>query len=124
RCSAHAPVTTRQHLCRPGRWRIALADADEEPGDVAHHVVQEGIASGLDREPVALPRDGEALHAADRRFRLTFGGAKGAEVMLPLERRGRLRHALRIERTVNPGCARGQESRSRGTIEYEIAVGA
>ena len=56
RGGAQAPVASCEHFRRPGGRRIALADPDEKPGDVAHHVVQEGVGRDLDREPVALQR--------------------------------------------------------------------
>src|SRR5690242_16771180 len=126
RCRGRAEptITAREHFRGPGRGRIALTDTDEEPRDVAHHVVQEGIGCGLDGKPIALARDRQPLHAADRRFRLALRGPEGAEVMLTLEHRGRVRHGFGIERAMDPGGAMREQAGARRAIEDQISVRA
>src|SRR6185312_5561835 len=76
------------------------------------------------REPIALTRDRHPLHAADWRFRLASRGPEGAEVMLTLEHRRRLRHGFGIERAMDPGGAMREQAGARSAIEDQIPVRA
>src|SRR5437764_574520 len=85
RPDAHA-IAPLEDLLRPRGRSIAFADPDQQPGDVAHHVMQKRIRGRLDHHPVAAALDGELLHAPNRRLRLALRRAECAEVMLAAQR--------------------------------------
>ncbi len=113
-----------KHFPRPLRLTLALADGDEQPRDVADHVVQEGVARHLDGDPVALPLDGELGQPAHRRLRLAFRRAKRAEVVMADQVGRRCAHALVIERAMNLRGVFLRMGRAHRAIEDQVAIGA
>ena len=120
-------VAPRQHLGRQCRRRLALAHMDQQAGDVAHHVVQEGIGASpraARNRPRAATRS--CVQVAHRRARLALRRAKGAEVMRADQQLPRPRcMRLDLQRPVarRPRAPRAS-ARARPAIQDAVAVGA
>jgi hypothetical protein len=86
--------------------------------------VQERARLGDDHDLVASARDVEPVERLDRRFRLTFGGAEGGEIVPADERLGGGVHGLVIEAPADPPDAAAVDDRRRATVEQAVEVAA
>jgi hypothetical protein len=119
---ARAANPALQHLARPLRITLACANGHQHPGDVAHHVVQEGIGTDVQDNHLAMLADPQVMNLLDRRLGLALTGPKCAEIMTADQIRGRLGHALHVQRTMVPGHFLAQVRRTDLVVVDNVAI--
>jgi hypothetical protein len=117
-------VAFRQQSGHGLRRLAAVADGDQRPHQVAHHVMQERVGLEVEAPVVADAGDVDAAHFLDRRQRLASRRAERAEVSLADQRPGRLAHLVDVERTEDPAAHAGFQGRTHGRLAHEERVPA
>ena len=120
-CSPVAPV---KNLTRPGHYLLADADRRKHAGDIAHHMLQEGVCCHLQREPVATAANAYLPEITDRRRRLATGGAKRGEIVAAKQLLCSGVHALRVEWLINPPRAVTMQGGSMQPIQNAVSIAA
>ena len=95
---------------------LACPHGHEGSCDVSNHMMDEGIGTHIDMDPIALPHDMNEMHDPSRAFRLTGLGPKGTEIMITNQMLRGLGHAAFIQMMGRPGDTPDIERRCRGSI--------
>ncbi len=117
-------IVRREHGRDTLRRRITMPDRHQQPGDIAHHVVQEGIGSDFQRHPFVATRHRQPVDTAHGRLCLAFDGAESAEVVFSHQYLRRGMHAFHVERAPLPGRAPDGQGGARVAIQDQVAVTA
>ena len=115
-------VARFEHLFRPTGFALTGADAHQHTGDVAHHVLQEGVGVDADTHELAVTLDFKASEFAHRALGLAFGGTEGREVVRTDKMLRALLHRRRIERPVLPAHTPAQVGRAYRAVEDHVVV--
>ena len=118
------PVAALKNLARPCYFLLTDTDRRKHTGDIAHHMLQEGVRCHLQREPVATAANAYLPEITDRRRRLATGGAKRREIVAAKQLlRGGV-HALLVEWLIDPPCAVTMQGGSLRPIQNAVSIAA
>ena len=119
---ALGPVGQGKDLGSPLDRPFAAAYLHEHPGNIAHHVMQEGIGADIQHDELAEPLQPQVMDLLDGGLGLTRQRPLGSEVMLANQGLRSDLHALQIERSIVPGHFVGQVRRSHRVIVDYVAI--
>ena len=119
-----AALSTLQHACYPFGWVPALAHVNEATHDIAYHMVQKGVGSQIHTDHAALLLYIQCSQGFDGRFCLTFGGAEGAEIMLPQQVLRTFAHLGHVQVLMKPARLAVLQRAAHGPAIQVIAVAA
>ena len=101
---------------------LATPDGHQGTGDIAHHVVQEGIRLDVDHDQLAVTTHLDEMHVASWRARLTTCRTEGREVQLPYQMGGRRLHVGDIQGFTTPGGVVTLHHRPKRLIDDHVAI--
>lgn len=103
RDAAGATNTAFQHFPGPLHRTLAGTDGHQYPGDIAHHMVQEGAGTDIQDNHLAVAGHPQVMNLFDRRLGLALASTKRAEIVDAHQMLGRLSHSIGVQRAVVPG---------------------
>lgn len=119
---ASATNPALQHFLGPLHRTLAGTNGHQHPGDVAHHVMQEGIGADVQHDHFAVPGHTQVMDLLDRRLGLALPRAKGAEIVSAEQILRGFGHALLIQRPVIPGHLLVEVGRANLVVVDHITI--
>lgn len=96
----------------------------QNASNIAHHMVQEGVAFDIHHNESAITTDIDELKEPEWAFRLAINGTKAGKILLAKQALRGFVHALGIQLFVAPAHAFGEIGRARGVVVNDVMITA
>jgi len=121
---AFGSVATDQYFFRQARACVALADCDQEPCNVANHVLQKRVCCYIDRYPVFIPGDPQFVYVSYGCRGPAASCPKRREIVFAKQIGCGFLHILFVERLMHPPGPVPIHGRAKKPVQYQVTIGS